>query len=85
MGYFTWREKEAQLTWSYLSDVAGGWAYQIAMPTHMLTTNTRAGKFRDVVRNFIKGTDGPWAGDFASAICGSPNIYANNTPHETDW
>ncbi|KAG2454971.1 hypothetical protein HYH02_000797 [Chlamydomonas schloesseri] len=43
------------------------------------------GKFRDVVRNFIKGTDGPWAGDFASAICGSPNIYANNTPHETDW
>lgn len=43
------------------------------------------GKFRDVVRNFIKGTDGPWAGDFASAICGSPNIYGNAQPHETDW
>ena len=23
-----------------------------------------------------QGTEGPWAGDFASAICGSPNIYA---------
>ncbi|GAX79055.1 hypothetical protein CEUSTIGMA_g6495.t1 [Chlamydomonas eustigma] len=43
------------------------------------------GRFRDVVRNFIKGTDGPWAGDFASAICGSPNLYANSQPHETDW
>ncbi|GIL94491.1 hypothetical protein Vretimale_670, partial [Volvox reticuliferus] len=43
------------------------------------------GKFRDVVRNFIKGTDGPWAGDFASAVCGSPNIYANSQPPENDW
>ncbi|GIL64820.1 hypothetical protein Vafri_18680 [Volvox africanus] len=43
------------------------------------------GKFRDVVRNFIKGTDGPWAGDFASAVCGSPNIYANTQAHESDW
>lgn len=43
------------------------------------------GKFRDVVRNFIKGTDGPWAGDFAAALCGSPNIYSNNTPHPSDW
>ncbi|EFJ40420.1 1,4-alpha-glucan branching enzyme II, isoamylase, partial [Volvox carteri f. nagariensis] len=43
------------------------------------------GKFRDVVRNFIKGTDGPWAGDFASAVCGSPNIYASSQPQESDW
>lgn len=38
-----------------------------------------------MVRNFIKGTDGPWAGDFASAVCGSPNIYAQPIPHESDW
>lgn len=43
------------------------------------------GKFRDVVRQFIKGTDGPWAGDFASALCGSPNIYAAKQAAETDW
>jgi isoamylase len=43
------------------------------------------GTFRDTVRQFMKGTDGPWAGSFASAICGSPNIYANNHPAETDW
>lgn len=43
------------------------------------------GHFRDVVRNFIKGSDGPWAGNFASVLCGSPNIYNNNTPVETDW
>lgn len=43
------------------------------------------GTFRDTVRNFIKGTDGPWAGAFASALCGSPNIYASTTPAETDW
>jgi isoamylase len=43
------------------------------------------GTFRDTVRQFMKGTDGPWAGSFASAICGSPNIYANNHVAETDW
>ena len=32
-----------------------------------------------------QGSDGPWAGDFASAICGSPNIYSTNQPHESDW
>ncbi len=42
------------------------------------------GRFRDTVRNFIKGTDG-WAGAFASAMCGSPDLYANNQPPETDW
>lgn len=25
----------------------------------------------------MKGTDGPWAGNFASALCGSPGIYAH--------
>lgn len=42
------------------------------------------GKFRDTVRHFIKGSDG-WAGAFASALCGSPDLYANNQPAETDW
>jgi pullulanase/glycogen debranching enzyme len=43
------------------------------------------GSFRDTVRQFLKGTEGPWAGNFASALCGSPNLYANNHPAETDW
>lgn len=43
------------------------------------------GRFRDTVRHFIKGSDGPWAGDFASAICGSPNIYSNPNAPDTDW
>ncbi|KAH7288477.1 hypothetical protein KP509_31G027800 [Ceratopteris richardii] len=32
------------------------------------------GKFRDTVRQFIKGTDGV-VGDFANCLCGSPQIY----------
>ncbi len=43
------------------------------------------GRFRDVVRNFIKGTDGNWAGDFASVMCGSPNVYAEKEAGENDW
>jgi isoamylase len=42
------------------------------------------GQFRDTVRNFIKGMDG-WAGNFASAICGSPDLYCSTTPGESDW
>lgn len=42
------------------------------------------GHFRDSVRQFIKGTDGPWAGAFAAAICGSPEIYIGE-PGEDDW
>ncbi len=34
------------------------------------------GKFRDTVRSFIKGSEGPWAQAFASAVCGSPTIYS---------
>lgn len=43
------------------------------------------GKFRDTVRQFIKGTDGPWAGEFASALCGSPDVYGRHQPAEEDW
>lgn len=43
------------------------------------------GRFRDTVRQFIKGTEGQWAGAFASAICGSPDLYANTQPFEDDW
>lgn len=43
------------------------------------------GIFRDNVRNFIKGSDGPWAGTFAGAICGSPDVYGNPEPGEGDW
>jgi len=35
------------------------------------------GKYRDEVRRFIKGTDG-YAGTFASALCGSQNVYGKN-------
>lgn len=31
-------------------------------------------QFRDVVRHFIKGTDG-FSGAFAECLCGSPNLY----------
>lgn len=34
------------------------------------------GKYRDVVRRFIKGTDG-YAGSFATALCGSQDLYGN--------
>lgn len=42
------------------------------------------GHFRDAVRQFIKGSDGPWAGNMAAVICGSPHIYVNE-PGESDW
>ncbi|KAF5843397.1 glycoside hydrolase superfamily [Dunaliella salina] len=42
------------------------------------------GHFRDTVRNFIKGTDGT-AGAFAAAMCGSPNIYSDPNPGESEW
>ncbi|EIE26827.1 glycoside hydrolase [Coccomyxa subellipsoidea C-169] len=43
------------------------------------------GSFRDTVRQFIKGTEGPFASAFASAVCGSPTIYAEAEPGEGDW
>lgn len=42
------------------------------------------GHFRDTVRNFVKGMDGT-AGAFAAAMCGSPNIYSDTNPGETEW
>ena len=42
------------------------------------------GMFRDAVRAFVKGADGPWAAAFASALCGSPNVYASPAG-EGDW
>ena len=36
------------------------------------------------MRQFIKGTDGPWVSNFASVLCGSPNIYLHD-PGEHDW
>ena len=42
------------------------------------------GKFRDTVRSFIKGSEGPWAQAFASAVCGSPTIYSASEPDEGD-
>jgi isoamylase len=42
------------------------------------------GHFRDAVRQFIKGTDGPWAGSMAAALVGSPNVFVNE-PGGEDW
>lgn len=42
------------------------------------------GHFRDTVRQFAKGTDGPWVGNLASVLCGSPHIYVAE-PGENDW
>ena len=43
------------------------------------------GNFRDVVRNFLKGTDGTWAGDFAAVLCGSPDLYRNDIEDTSNW
>lgn len=42
------------------------------------------GHFRDTLRQFAKGTDGPWVGNLASILCGSPHIYVAE-PGEQDW
>ena len=42
------------------------------------------GKFRDTVRSFVKGQDG-WAGAFAGALCGSPDVYNNNQQEDNWW
>lgn len=38
------------------------------------------GGFRDTVRQFIKGSEGPWAAAFAQSVCGSPNLYGAEQP-----
>ena len=32
----------------------------------------------------LQGTDGPWVGNMASVLCGSPHIYVAE-PGESDW
>lgn len=52
---------------------AGG-LYQVGMFPHWGIWSEWNGKYRDVVRHFIKGTDG-FSGAFAECLCGSPNLY----------
>ncbi|XP_027340326.1 isoamylase 1, chloroplastic isoform X2 [Abrus precatorius] len=52
---------------------AGG-LYQVGSFPHWGIWSEWNGKYRDTVRQFIKGTDG-FAGAFAECLCGSPNLY----------
>ncbi|CAN1185774.1 Isoamylase 1, chloroplastic [Linum perenne] len=52
---------------------AGG-LYQVGAFPHWRIWSEWNGKYRDVVRQFIKGTDG-FSGAFAECLCGSPNLY----------
>ncbi|KAG5566757.1 hypothetical protein RHGRI_002333 [Rhododendron griersonianum] len=48
--------------------------YQVGRFPHWGIWSEWNGKYRDTVRQFIKGTDG-FAGAFAECLCGSPNLY----------
>ncbi|KAG0482513.1 hypothetical protein HPP92_010597 [Vanilla planifolia] len=52
---------------------AGG-LYQVGCFPHWRIWSEWNGKYRDVVRQFIKGTDG-FASAFAQCLCGSPDLY----------
>uniref|UniRef100_A0A0E0AXS9 isoamylase n=1 Tax=Oryza glumipatula TaxID=40148 RepID=A0A0E0AXS9_9ORYZ len=52
---------------------AGG-LYQVGQFPHWKIWSEWNGKYRDIVRQFIKGTDG-FAGGFAECLCGSPHLY----------
>ncbi|PPS00930.1 hypothetical protein GOBAR_AA19751 [Gossypium barbadense] len=52
---------------------AGG-LYQVGRFPHWGVWSEWNGKYRDIVRQFIKGTDG-LSGAFAECLCGSPNLY----------
>ncbi|XP_073011594.1 isoamylase SU1, chloroplastic isoform X1 [Typha latifolia] len=52
---------------------AGG-LYQVGKFPHWSIWSEWNGQYRDIVRQFIKGTDG-FAGAFAQCLCGSPNLY----------
>ncbi|KAK1275666.1 hypothetical protein QJS04_geneDACA004141 [Acorus gramineus] len=52
---------------------AGG-LYQVGSFPHWGVWSEWNGKYRDVVRQFIKGTKG-LSGAFAQCLCGSPNLY----------
>ncbi|KAH6779241.1 isoamylase 1 [Perilla frutescens var. hirtella] len=51
-----------------------GGLYQVGNFPHWGIWSEWNGKYRDVVRQFIKGTDG-FSGAFAECLCGSPNLY----------
>ncbi|GMH03154.1 hypothetical protein Nepgr_004993 [Nepenthes gracilis] len=51
-----------------------GGLYQVGTFPHWGVWSEWNGKYRDIVRQFIKGTDG-FAGAFAECLCGSPNLY----------
>ncbi|XP_065847541.1 isoamylase 1, chloroplastic isoform X2 [Euphorbia lathyris] len=51
-----------------------GGLYQVGSFPHWQIWSEWNGKYRDVVRQFIKGTDG-FSGAFAECLCGSPNLY----------
>ncbi|OVA19269.1 Glycoside hydrolase [Macleaya cordata] len=51
-----------------------GGLYQVGMFPHWGIWSEWNGKYRDIVRQFIKGTDG-LSGAFAECLCGSPNLY----------
>ncbi|TXG61130.1 hypothetical protein EZV62_012493 [Acer yangbiense] len=51
-----------------------GGLYQVGMFPHWGIWSEWNGKYRDVVRQFIKGTNG-FSGAFAECLCGSPNLY----------
>lgn len=51
-----------------------GGLYQVGSFPHWSIWSEWNGQYRDIVRQFIKGTDG-LAGAFAQCICGSPHLY----------
>ncbi|XP_060172245.1 isoamylase 1, chloroplastic isoform X2 [Lycium barbarum] len=51
-----------------------GGLYQVGVFPHWGIWSEWNGKYRDMVRLFIKGTDG-FSGAFAECLCGSPNLY----------
>ncbi|KAF3437290.1 hypothetical protein FNV43_RR20043 [Rhamnella rubrinervis] len=51
-----------------------GGLYQVGSFPHWGIWSEWNGKYRDTVRQFIKGTDG-FSGAFAECLCGSPNLY----------
>ncbi|KAF3338876.1 isoamylase 1 [Carex littledalei] len=52
---------------------AGG-LYQVGQFPHWNVWSEWNGQYRDIVRQFIKGTNS-FAGAFAECLCGSPNLY----------
>lgn len=51
-----------------------GGLYQVGIFPHWGIWSEWNGKYRDIVRQFIKGTNG-FSGAFAECLCGSPNLY----------